>query len=153
MLNVTNPVLLLLHQQYDMLVPFLLFGHYICYWQLPPMQVSDISMVYRTGRAVFTHRPTWDEARGGIFFESGSLLYHFMIWLLALMIKGFRILYRVNVIKFVKFVISYHNSFDGGLRYYLAREELIWHGNMLKSKLLELHIPVPSHSFSRSVIL
>ena len=43
--------------------------------------------------------------RGGKLFEPGSLFCHFMIWVLTLMIQAFRILYRVNVVKFVKLVI------------------------------------------------
>ena len=56
-------------------------------------------------RAVFTHGLMWIMDWGGKFFEPVSLFCHFMIWVCTIVVQAFRILYRVNVVKFVKLII------------------------------------------------
>ena len=59
------------------------------------------------------------------------------------MIKDFRILYMVNVVKFVNIVIvlmmNYYYYYYY-YYYYLAREGPIWHGNVLRGKSVLLSL-------------
>ena len=69
-------------------------------------------------------------------FSNKDFLYHFMIWVLTLTMQAFRILYRVNVVKFVNIVIVLMMNYY----YYLAREGPIWHGNVLRGKSVLLSL-------------
>ena len=84
----------------------------------------------------------------GKFFEPGSLLCHFMIWVLALMIHVFRILYRVNVVKFVKLVISYRNSFDKWITILLSERR-----TYLTREYVEGQAPRITRSRAKSILL
>ena len=72
---------------------------------------------------------------GGKFFEEGFFVSFHDLCIEAYE-PDFRILYRINVVKFVNIVIVLMMNYY----YYLAREGPIWHGNVLRGKSVLLSL-------------